>query len=305
MGKYTKVKKHKMHQSMGDRVLTVCIYAAMILLSIITLYPMLYVLFASFSDPVAFSMHKGLLFKPAGFSTLGYQSVISMKTFWRGYRNTLFYLVAGTTINMMLTILGAYVLSRRFMLRRPIMLLMIFTMYFGGGMIPTYLTVKNMGLTGTVWSVLLPGCVSVYNLIILRTGFESIPESLIESAEMDGANDLTIMLKIVLPLSKASLATIVLFYAVSRWGEWYNAMVYLESNRSLYPLQMVLREALVEGQNLDTTVDSVGVSSAQQLLVKEITKYSMVIISTVPVLVVYPFVQKYFVKGVMVGAVKG
>lgn len=300
-----KVKRHKMRESMGDRVLSACIYVVMTFLAIITLYPMLYVLFASFSDPVAFSMNNGLLFKPAGFSLLGYQSIMGMKTFWRGYRNTLFYLVVGTTINMLLTTLGAYVLSRKFMLRRPIMLLMIFTMYFSGGMIPTYLTVKNMGLTGTVWSILLPGCVSVYNLIVLRTGFESIPESLIESAQMDGANEFTVLTRIVLPLSKASLATIILFYAVSRWSDWYNAMVYLESNRNLYPLQMILREALVEGQNLDTAVDAVGVSSAQQLLVKEITKYSMVIISTVPVLVVYPFVQKYFVKGVMIGAVKG
>lgn len=298
-------KSNKVKRSREDRVLSVFVYILMTMLAVITLYPMLYVLFASFSDPIEYSVHTGLLFCPAGFSTLGYKAVLGMKTIWRGYRNTIFYVLAGTAINMFLTILGAYVTSRKFLLRRPIMLLMIFTMYFSGGMIPTYLSVKNMGLTGTVWSVLLPGCVSVYNLIILRTGFESIPTSLIEAAEIDGANDLTILTKIVLPLSTASLATIILFYAVSRWGEWYHAMIYLESNRNLYPLQMILREALVQNQNLDVAVDVVGVSSAQQLLVKEITKYAMVIISTVPILVVYPFVQKYFVKGVMVGAVKG
>lgn len=297
--------RKKIKTSLGDRISQIVIDLLMIVLTIVTLYPMLYVLFASFSDPIKFSTNTGLLVGPVGFSTLGYKAVLGMKTIWRGYRNTLFYVVAGTSINMLLTILGAYVTSRKFMLRRPVMLLMIFTMYFSGGMIPTYLSVKNMGLTGTVWSILLPGCVSVYNLIVLRTGFESIPSSLIEAAEIDGANDLTILTKVVLPLSTASLATIVLFYAVGRWSEWYHAMIYLESNRDLYPLQMMLREMLLQGQNMEVAVDAVGVSSAEQLLVKEITKYAMVIISTVPVLVIYPFVQKYFVKGVMVGAVKG
>lgn len=297
--------KKKMKTSLGDRISQIAIDILMIVLTLITIYPMLYVLFASFSDPVKFATNTGLLIGPAGFSTLGYKAVMGMKTIWRGYRNTLFYVVAGTSINMILTILGAYVTSRKFMLRRPVMLMMIFTMYFSGGMIPTYLVIKDMGLTGTVWSILLPGCVSVYNLIVLRTGFESIPSSLIEAAEIDGANDLTILTRVVLPLSTASLATIVLFYAVGRWSEWYHAMVYLESNRSLYPLQMMLRELLLQGQNMETAVDAVGVSSAEALLVKEITKYAVVIISTVPVLIIYPFVQKYFVKGVMVGAVKG
>ena len=305
MAKNKNIIRHKMRESLSDRILVGVIYVVMTFLAVITLYPMLYVLFASFSDPIQFAIKKGLLFKPAGFSIIGYKSVMTMRTFWRGYGMTMFYLVAGTLINMTLTILGAYTMSRKFMLRKPIMLLMIFTMYFGGGMIPTYLTIKNMGMTGTIWSILLPGCISVYNLIILRTGFEGIPESLVESAEMDGAGDLTILWKIILPLSKASLATITLFYAVGRWGEWYNAMVYLESNRSLYPLQMILRETLVEGQNLDVAVDVMGVSTADSILVKEISKYSMVIISTVPVLIVYPFVQKYFVKGVMIGSVKG
>ena len=268
-------------------------------------YPLYYILIASVSNP--YDVYAGKTFLlPSQFTLEGYKAVFADISILTGLLNSLKYTIIGTIFSVVVLYLAAYPLSvKNLPGRKWISIFFIITMYFGGGMIPTYLTIKNMGMTGTIWSILLPGCISVYNLIILRTGFEGIPESLVESAEMDGAGDLTILWKIILPLSKASLATITLFYAVGRWGEWYNAMVYLESNRSLYPLQMILRETLVEGQNLDVAVDVMGVSTADSILVKEISKYSMVIISTVPVLIVYPFVQKYFVKGVMIGAVKG
>ena len=206
---------------------------------------------------------------------------------------------------MGITILGAYPLSRKgFLLKKPIMLFIIFTMFFSGGMVPTFLVVQKLGLTNTIWAMIIPGMLSVYNMIVLRTSFESVPESLYESAALDGANHFTMLTKITLPLSKAALATITLFYAVGKWGEWYNALVYLQKRRDLYPLQMFLRELLVKQEDMDALLSSsVGVT-ADSVLLQEIIKYATIIVTTVPILLVYPFLQKYFVKGVLVGSVK-
>ena len=184
-------------------------------------------------------------------------------------------------------------------------ILFLITMYFGGGMIPTFLVVQGLHLTNTVWAMIVPGMLSVYNMIVLRTSFQSVPESLYESAALDGANDFTMLTKITLPLSKAALATITLFYAVGKWGEWYPALVYLQKRRDLYPLQMFLRELLVKQEDMETLLANNVGQDAEAYLLKEIIKYATIIVTTVPILVVYPFLQKYFVKGVLVGSVKG
>lgn len=289
----------------GDKIFFFLNYVFLIGLALVTLYPMLYVLFCSFSDPQQFALTRGILLKPAGFSFAGYDIVFKMKTISVGYRNTLIYVIVGTAISMALTIIGAYILSHPdFMLKKITMFLIVFTMYFGGGMIPTYLTVVKMGLNNTMWAVMLPGAVSVYNMIVLRTSFKGIPNALLESATIDGANDFTVLVRIILPLSGAALATITLFYAVGNWSAWYNAMIYLQNRRDLYPLQLFLRELLILDTSADTFLNSMTGSSANNYLVKEIVKYCTIIVSTVPVLCIYPFIQKYFVKGVMVGAIK-
>lgn len=289
----------------GEKIFLAVNGCIMILLMIVTLYPMLYVLFASLSDPVELGKNTGLLLKPAGFSLRGYAAVMQSENIWLGFRNTIFYVVVGTLFSMVITILGAYPLSRKnVMLKKPLTLFMIFTMFFSGGMVPTFLVVQDLGLTNTVWAMIVPGMLSVYNMIVLRTSFESVPESLYESATLDGAGHITLLTKITLPLSKAALATITLFYAVGKWGEWYNALVYLQKRRDLYPLQMFLRELLVQQEDMDALMStSVGMAS-DSVLLQEVIKYSTIIVTTVPILVVYPFLQKYFVKGVLIGSVK-
>lgn len=289
----------------GEKIFLVINNCIMVFLMFITLYPMLYVLFASLSDPVELGKATGLLWKPAGFSLRGYASVLQSENIWLGFRNTIFYVVVGTICSMLITICGAYPLSRRgVLLKKPIMLFIIFTMFFGGGMVPTFLVVQGLGLTNTIWAMIIPGMLSVYNVIVLKTSFESVPESLYESAALDGANHWHMMTKITLPLSKAALATITLFYAVGKWGEWYNALVYLQKRRDLYPLQMFLRELLVAQEDMNALLSSsVGVA-ADAYLLKEVIKYATIIVTTVPILCVYPFLQKYFVKGVLIGGVK-
>ncbi len=291
--------------SRGDKVFFGCNYALMTLLALVTLYPMLYVVFCSLSSPTEFALTRGLMLKPAGFSLDGYKMVFQMSSIWIGYRNTIMYLVLGTAFSMVMTIMGAFMLSHSdFELKKPAMILIVFTMYFSGGMIPTYLCVNTLGLNNTIWAVLLPGGVSVYNMIVLRTSFNSIPRSLIESATIDGAGDMVVLFKIVLPLSLAALATITLFYAVGYWGAWYNAMIYLQKRRDLYPLQLFLRELLILDTGNEQFLNSMSGTEANRYLVKEIVKYCIIMVATVPILLVYPFIQKYFVKGVMVGAIK-
>ena len=266
---------------------------------------MLYVLFASLSDPIELGKASGLLWKPAGFSLRGYEAVLQSENIWIGFRNTIFYVIVGTAASMLITICGAYPLSRKgFLLKKPITLFILFTMFFSGGMIPTFLVVQGLGLTNTVWAMIVPGMLSVYNVIVLRTSFESVPESLYESAALDGANHWHMLTKITIPLSKAALATITLFYAVGKWGEWYNALVYLQKRRDLYPLQMFLRELLVVQEDMDALLSSSVGASADAYLLKEVIKYATIIVTTVPILCVYPFLQKYFVKGVLIGGVK-
>ncbi|NHN29916.1 carbohydrate ABC transporter permease [Paenibacillus agricola] len=274
----------------------------LLFLTLITLYPFLYVAFASLSNPSNLASHSGLLLWPLGFNIDGYISVFKNPNIITGYTNTIIYVVVGTSINVFMTALGAYVLSRKgVMLRDTMMMMIVFTMFFSGGLIPNYLLVRSLGMFDTMWALILPGAISTYNLIIMRTSFAAIPDSLEESARIDGANDITILFKIVLPLSQAVISVMILFYAVAHWNSWFSAMIYLR-NRDAYPLQLFLREILI---NSSTDSMITGTSGSDKEAVSEIIKYCTIIIATLPIITVYPFLQKYFTKGVMIGAVKG
>lgn len=276
------------------------------ILSLLFIYPMYYSLCASLSDPLYVVSNTGLYWKPVGWNFEGYKTVLSNPNIINGYKNTLINVVLGTSINMLLTLFGAYALSRRQLkLKKLLTILIVFTMYFSGGMIPTYLVVKNIGLYNTRLALLLPGAVSTWNLIVMKTCFQQMPASLEESARLDGANDFTILFRIIIPLSQATIAVIALFYAVSHWNAWFDASIYLRG-RDLYPLQLVLREILISGSTL-TSAESFstgGMDMSQSYLIEELVKYCAIIVSTVPILCVYPFVQRYFITGIMMGSLK-
>ncbi len=270
--------------------------------SIICLYPMLYILFASFSDPAELIKYNGILVKPLGFSLAGYKEVVNNKEVFTGLMNTLFYVTVGTTLSVLVTSMLAYPLSRpSFKYRRQLQLFIILTMFVSGGMIPLYLVVKGLGLLNTRWAIILPSLVSAYNLTVMRSSLEQLPISLEESAKLDGANDFVILFRIILPLSKAIVAVMVLFYGVAQWNMWFNASIYLK-DRSLYPLQLFLREILINTGADNMVMDT---STGAKASLQQVIKYALIVVSTVPILVVYPFLQKYFVKGVLLGAVKG
>lgn len=293
---------NKIKRSVGDRAFDTFNIILQIAIAIVMIYPMLYVLFASFSDPMAFVAHKGVLWHSIGFTFNSYKAAFENPMLLKGYSNTLFVLVFGVTINIIMTICGAYFLSRKNVkYQKIISIYIIITMFLNGGMIPFYFVVKSVGLENSLWSLILPTAVNTFNLMILRVAFASVPDSLEESAKLDGANHLTIMLRIVLPVSKASIAVIVLYYAVANWNAWFNAMLFL-IDRPKYPLQLVLREILI---NNDTSSMTGGAEVGELEFVGETIKYAIIIISTLPILCLYPFIQKYFTKGVMIGAVKG
>mgnify|MGYP002540528652 FL=1 len=284
------------------RIFTVCNTILLILLSLLFAYPVLYVLFASLSDSNKLMGHMGLLLKPLDANLNSYRAVFKNPMILHGYGNTLFVVVMGLALSMVLTVLCAYVLSRKELaLRRAFIFYVTFTMFFGGGLIPTYLTVKELGLNGTLWAIIIPGSLSVYNMIILRTSFESIPESLVESTMLDGASHLQILTRIILPLSLPVLMVIMLYYAVGLWNSWFGAMIYLR-DRAKYPLQLILREILIQN---DTSSMTRNVGMEDNASVSVTVQYAVIVVATVPILVIYPFVQKFFTKGVMIGAVKG
>ena len=244
-----------------------------------------------------------LLYKPVGFTLAAYKMAFKDNSILIGYKNTLIIMAVGIPLSLYLTAVGAYFLSRKDVMWRNLMAkLIMFTMFFGGGIIPFYLTVKSMKMIDTLWALIIPTAINTYNMIILRTGFDSLPRSLEESAEIDGAGHLTILVKIILPLSKASLAVIALYYGVATWNSWFNASIFLQKGSSRWPLQLVLRQILIENS---TDSMSQGTSLGDKERVAESIKYAVIIISTLPILCVYPFIQKYFTKGVMIGAVKG
>jgi putative aldouronate transport system permease protein len=272
------------------------------LLAVCTLYPLLYVLFASLSNPYEYMRHTGLLLRPLKTTLSSYKLVFNNDQILTGYINTLVVVGVGTAINMFFTVLGAYFFSRRRVaLQKPLFLVVLFTMYFSGGMIPTYFVVRNLGLLDTLWALMLPGAISTYNMIILRSGFSTVPVSLEESAMLDGAGHIRILINVVLPLSMHIIAVIILYYAVAHWNAWFQASIYIKS-RARFPLQLVLREILIEN---DTSTMESSISIGDKETIGETIKYAVIVISTVPILCVYPFLQKYFVKGVIAGAVKG
>ncbi|MBE5962057.1 MAG: carbohydrate ABC transporter permease [Lachnospiraceae bacterium] len=267
-------------------------------IALVTLYPFLYVVFDSFSDPIELMRHSGLLFKPLGFSFNAYKKVFTNASIYTGYFNTIFYVVLGTIVNILATCMAAYVLSRKqFMLRRFFTLMFIFTMYFSGGLIPNYLLIKDLGLIDNRLALIIPGAVSTFNLMIMITGFEGIPQSLEESARIDGAGDWTILFRIIMPLAKPTIMVILLYYAVGHWNGWFNAMIYLRDAGKM-PLQIFLRDILTRNQ-LGAMTGQTDVEDVGQTI-----KYATIIVSTVPILCIYPFIQKHFVSGVMIGAVK-
>lgn len=246
--------------------------------------------------------HRGLLFWPLGYSLEAYVQVFAHPLLARSYLNTVFYVVVGTTINLIMTFHGAYVLSRRNLYFKKHMMIMItITMFISGGLIPNYLLIVDLKLLNTPWALLLPGAIGTYNMVMMRTYFQGIPFELEESARIDGASDIRILYQIILPVSTPIIAVIGLYYGVGHWNSWYNAMLYL-TNRDLYPIQLVLREILIEG-SMDALEDS-AINSTWKA-VEETLKYATIIVATVPVLCIYPFLQKYFDKGVLVGALKG
>lgn len=285
-----------------DRLFHFLNYGTLLIILLITLYPCWYVVIASISDPVKLYAGSRLLLWPRGFSTKAYAIILDHAALWHSYGNTFFYVVTSTAIGMILTVFGAFVLSRRVLPGKNAMLVFItVTMFFGGGLIPTYLVVVGLGLVNTVWAMILPAAISTYNMILTRTYFRGIPASLEESAYIDGANDFTILLRIIVPLSYPVLAVISLYIIVSNWNSYIPATIYLR-NRSLFPLQVILREVLISGSsNLDTMASGYDDFAAYS----EAVKYATIIVSTVPVLVAYPFLQRFFVKGVMLGALKG
>lgn len=291
-----------------DVIFDTVIFIILTLILFVVAYPLYWVIISSFSDPTAVSAGKVLL-RPMGFTLKGYAEVFKNSQVMRGFFNSIVITFVGVCVNLAVTLPTAYALSRdNFSGKKPITVFYMITMFFGGGMIPTYLVVKNLHLLNTIWALVLPGCLSVYNMIVARTFFKSnISEELYEAGEIDGCTQSRFFFQIALPLSKAIIAIMVLYYGVGHWNSYFSALLYI-SDQDKYPLQLVLRNILITNQTaLSQTATTAAARAAlqeQQQLI-DVMKYSLIIISSVPVLIMYPLVQKHFVKGVMIGSVKG
>lgn len=292
------------HKREGNRLFHIINYTLLILVFLIVAYPLYFVLIASISNPSMVGTGQ-VLFWPKDITFEGYKGIFVNDQIMTGYKNSLIYTVTGVFFSVITTVPAAYALSRKKLPgRKLLMLLIIFTMYFNGGMIPTYLVVNNLKMTNTMWSMVLPLMIVPYNLIIARSFFESsLPEELREAAMLDGCTELQYFRKIVLPLSSAIIAIMILFYGVAQWNTYFNALLYIK-DQALYPLQLVLRNILIENQ---VPADMIGdvAQAAIRAERAELIKYVSIIVSAAPLLILYPFVQKHFVKGVMVGSVKG
>lgn len=296
------MKKRKKRFSLSDFIMDLVVYTLLIVLTFICLYPIWFVLMASFSDSNSITQAAGVLFWPKNFTVGAYQMVFQNPLFTDGFINSILIELLSLPINIVLTMMCGYFLAcTGMMFKKPIVYMLLLTMYFGGGMIPGFLNIKDLGLYNTIWALVLPGAVSVYNSIICKTAIEAIPDSLRESAYIDGANDFQIIWKIILPLIKPTLAVLTLYYGVGHWNAWFNASIYLKDNKKL-PIQNVLRSVLLS--NSGTNENSLVQGDFYDAFAETI-KYAAIVISTVPILCVYPFLQKYFAKGAMIGAVKG
>ena len=287
--------------TLGDIIFELFALIFVSVLGISCLYPILYVFSSSISDPWAVLTGKVKLF-PVGFSLDAYQKVLSTPNIWTYYYNTVWYTVVGTVFNIIVTIMLAYPLSKKyFVLRTPVTFLVVFTMFFGGGLIPTFLLVNNLGLYGTRWVMVLIGLVGTFNMIIARTFFMSLPEELFESAKIEGASETLIIIKIVMPLSTAIIAVLALYYGVSHWNTYFNALIYLP-RQELQPIQVLLRRVVL--QNSQDIMESINLEPDAPTVSNQI-KYAVIFFAMFPIMCLYPFLQKYFVKGVMIGALKG
>ena len=286
-------------KSWGEKIADVCIYAVMLLLMLAMVYPVWYVIVASFSNSTEIAKNPGIMFWPKTFELQAYRMVFVHPMFRRGFLNTIRILAVGIPLSMFLTLLCGYFMSLKGMKLKGILVGFItFTMFFGGGLIPDYLNIKSLGLTDTLWSLIVPGALSVYNAIICKTAIQALPDSLSESAYIDGASDIRIMFQIVTPLIKPTLAVLTLYYTVGKWNNWFSASIYIRKDE-LMPIQNVLRGILLSNSQDD------GLRGDQYDKFAETIKYAAIVISSIPIMCIYPFLQKYFTKGVMIGAVKG
>ncbi|MBD2870849.1 carbohydrate ABC transporter permease [Paenibacillus arenilitoris] len=298
------LKGIKIRESAADRAFLGMVYLLLAIVLIVILFPLLHIFSASFSSPAAVTSGKVWLW-PVDFTLIGYKAVFQNSDIWIGFGNSLFYTVFGTLLNVAFTVAIAYPLARRtFAGRNLMMIFLVFTMFFDGGLIPNYLLVKSLGLLDTRWAMLLPGAFAVFQVIIARTFFQTtIPDELVEASQLDGCSDMKFFLKIVLPLSKPILAVLALMYAVGHWNTYFNALIYLSDNAK-FPLQIFLRNLLIlNSENTDMYVN-IDADTVRQGL-KDLLQYSLIVVASLPVLIIYPFVQKHFVKGVMIGSLKG
>ena len=287
-----------------DMAFSFMVYVLLTFVLIIIAFPLIYLVSASFSSPQAVISGRVWLL-PVDFTIKGYEAIFKDSSIIRGFLNSLYITVVGTGLNILMTVMMAYPISRKkFYGRKAFTMFMMITMFFGGGLVPTFLLINHLHMYNTFWAVMVPGCVGITNVIICRTYFESsIPEELYESASLDGCDDFGFLIRIVLPLSKPVLAVLVLYYAVGHWNSYFNEMIYLE-DKVKYPLQVVLRQILIMSQVADEMM--LDFSAAEQAQgMADLLKYSTIVVSSLPMLILYPFIQKYFVKGVMIGSVKG
>lgn len=298
-----KLKSIRRQVTGKDLAFNIVLYAICIIILLIVVYPLYFIVIASFSNPTEVANGKVWLW-PSQFTVDGYKEILRHAEIWVGYRNTIFYAVAGTLIGLAVNIPAAYALSRRDLVgRKVITFYFIFTMFFNGGLIPTYFTIRDFGLYNSFWVMVLPFSVVVYHIIIARTFFDSsLPQGLLDAAQIDGCSNLRFFFQIALPLSKAVLAVIALYTAVAQWNAYFNALVYIKDD-GLKPLQLIVRNILIHNQSIAGTGDGLAAQEARRL--SELMKYAVIIVTTVPIMCVYPFVQKYFSKGVMIGAIKG
>lgn len=289
----------------SDRTFDIVNTAVMLLVFFVIAYPLYFVVIASVSDPNLVNSGK-VIFLPKGFNLDAYEHILTNENILTGFKNAVLYTIVWTVLAVCITIPAGYALSRTDLpLKKFWTLFFVFVMYFQGGLIPTYLVVKDLGLLDTMWAVILPTCLSVYNLIVCRTFFEgTLSDELLDAARVDGAGNLKFFFRIALPLSKAIVAIMVLFYAVQQWNAYFDAMIYLNSEEK-YPLQLVLKDILIQAQMNSSGAFGDAQSVAAMQRIAELVKYSSIVVASLPMLILYPFVQKYFVKGIMIGAVKG
>lgn len=291
-----------MRKSLKDRIFDFCVICFLLAVAVVTLYPFLHITAVSFSSSQAVSQYK-VSFYPIGFNLQAYKAVLDNPSIWTGYFNTILYTTVGTAINIMITTVTAYALSKKDLYaKRFFSAVFVFTMFFSGGMIPNYIVVKNLGLLDTMWAVILPPALSTYNMIIMRTYFEGFSEELEDAARIDGCSPLGVLWRIILPVSAPIMLTISLYYAVFHWNSYFHPMLYLQTKKK-FPLQVFLQQILISGEtafaNASSSIDS------SQLLVSEAVKYATIIVAVLPIIILYPFIQKYFTKGALTGSVKG